>query len=103
MRWLPVILDTGKIVVGSVGQLGDEEGRPLVDLLTQWKLLFLDLNEEINSLPDLPDGLSSTSQQDVINKATREIEELQSLIQAWADQYPEPCLCGGTDKTVDDT
>ena len=87
-RWLPNILHTAAMIVESYSRVGEVDNSTLVDNLRSWKSRFMEINEKVKALPDLPLGLTSSLHATQYANMEHGIGDLESRIQAWIVEYP---------------
>ncbi|KAM0175322.1 hypothetical protein ACHAPF_005582 [Botrytis cinerea] len=89
LQWLPNILSVGLELVNTHAKLGKVDAKPVVESLSSWKDIFVDLRTRWSSSSVLPFGIVSTQRLELkmaINDATKQLTiDLRNLIEQRPD------------------
>ncbi|KAF7879818.1 uncharacterized protein EAF02_007988 [Botrytis sinoallii] len=89
LQWLPNILSVGLELINTHAKLGKVDAKPVVESLSSWKYILVDLRTRWSSSSVLPSGIVSTQRLELemaINDATEQLTiDLGNLIEQRPD------------------
>lgn len=88
LPWISPMLKVSASIVKAQAQLGQIGMAEVMEELNTRSNLFDGLVKEMNGLPELPNGLSSTAHELLADRINTAVEETRQAIDNWRQQYP---------------
>ena len=86
--WLPSVLETGAKIVEAHGKLAQLDHLEIISGLDMEYKRFKSFSNDWRALPLLPNGLSTSLQDQYIAWFTNQMTELERLLKIWDSSYP---------------
>ncbi|KAK5162428.1 hypothetical protein LTR04_003792 [Oleoguttula sp. CCFEE 6159] len=88
VAWLPSITSVGADIVVAHAELGQLDSSEVVDGLRGWSARLEILRRDLDTLPVLPDGLTTSKHREVYQAAEHAVDDLKHNVDKWRHETP---------------
>ena len=88
IQWLSNMIDVGCIISETQGRLSQSDSGEVLSYLNSYKTKISKIQAEVASLPELPQGISSTAHLEVFTRYQATAKEFQSQLKHKEAEYP---------------
>ncbi|KAB8209997.1 hypothetical protein BDV34DRAFT_209809 [Aspergillus parasiticus] len=89
VAWLTPILGLAMTVVELHSKFSGVNSSNIVDGLRSWREIFTRLQKSLDSLPELPHGVTSQLHVDTLKEASSSFDKLNTDLTGWAESRPD--------------